>query len=130
MKNGPYELIVAPEDYPGKKYRGRYCYEHVFKWWKKHGVLPPKGYEIHHRDHNHRNNKDNNLELISAKDHRKLHAQISSMKAKIEVICGFCKKKFIRRGNDYRSKRKNNKTGLQFCTRVCQHESMKKVIDL
>lgn len=34
VKNGPYELVIAPEEYPGKKYRGRYAYEHRVNYWR------------------------------------------------------------------------------------------------
>ena len=30
MKSGNYILIKAPDNYPGKKYRGKYCYEHHY----------------------------------------------------------------------------------------------------
>ena len=40
MINGDYILVVAPPDYPGVKYRGRYCYEHRLVWWKEHNFLP------------------------------------------------------------------------------------------
>lgn len=38
----------------------------------------PKGYAIHHRDCNHANNSASNLALLSASDHRWLHAQFGS----------------------------------------------------
>lgn len=28
MKNGDYILVIAPDWYRGKRYRGKYCYEH------------------------------------------------------------------------------------------------------
>ena len=43
MKNGPYEMVIAPEEYPGRRYRNRYVYEHQLVWWKNTGKLVPKG---------------------------------------------------------------------------------------
>lgn len=50
MKNGKYVLIVAPTEYPGTRYRGKYCYEHTYVFWKHTGVLPKKGEIVHHKD--------------------------------------------------------------------------------
>ena len=48
MINGNYEFITAPENYPGKKYRDKYCYEHVFVWWQNTGTIAGKGNVIQH----------------------------------------------------------------------------------
>jgi len=74
MKNGPYELVVAPEDFPGKKYRGRYCYEHTLVYWKEHGVLPASDETIHHKNGDRRDNDPANLELSSRAEHSRSHA--------------------------------------------------------
>lgn len=53
----------------GKRYRlHRYLYE------KYKGNIP-KGYEVHHKDHNKDNNNLNNLVLLSAKEHKLLHGR-------------------------------------------------------
>lgn len=41
--------------------------------WEKHNGEIPKGYHIHHKDHNKFNNDISNLELISASEHEKSH---------------------------------------------------------
>ena len=33
MINGDYILVVAPDDYPGVRYREKYCYEHYLVYW-------------------------------------------------------------------------------------------------
>jgi RNase P subunit RPR2 len=119
MKNGPYELVLAPQDYPGKKYRDRYCYEHYLVWWKTTGQVPQKGYEIHHKNGNHRDNKITNLQLLTAKEHRMVHGEILRKKAEIKAVCGFCKKTLYIRGNEYRSRMKNNKYNKVFCNQYC-----------
>lgn len=37
---------MAPAEYPGLKYRGRYAYEHRVVFWQEHGYLP----EVVHHD--------------------------------------------------------------------------------
>lgn len=72
MKNGPYELVIAPNNYDLKKYRGRYCYEHHLVWFENKSTIP-KGYVIHHKNGNHRDNNIENLELLTIKDHKQWH---------------------------------------------------------
>lgn len=122
MKNGPYTMLVAPENYPGKKYRGRYAYEHHIKWWKKHGTVPRPGYEIHHKNGNHRDNRLSNLILVTLHEHRKLHGQLAkkkAMKNRPKVNCAFCGVEFTKNGNELRQRLKKN-NGRIFCGRSCQ----------
>lgn len=51
---------------------GRRVRLHRYVWEKYNGKIP-KGYDIHHIDHNKDNNEINNLELISSRTHKKLH---------------------------------------------------------
>ena len=85
MKNGPYTLVVAPENYPGKKYRGRYCYEHRLVFWKKNGHLPET---VHHENTNKRDNNPKNLEGMSRPAHTKLHAKPMKMFKGVCEQCG------------------------------------------
>lgn len=43
--------------------------------WEKHFGKIPKGYTIHHKDHNKSNNDIGNLELLTVADHHKRHAE-------------------------------------------------------
>lgn len=44
------------------------------RWlWEKHFGKIPTGYHIHHKDKNPLNNDINNLECLSAEDHKKIH---------------------------------------------------------
>jgi hypothetical protein len=119
MKNGPYTLIVAPKDFPGKKYRGRYAYEHIVMWWNFYGIVPSKQFQIHHKNHNHRDNRICNLELLSAKEHAKHHGRLRTKAALVEATCAFCEKAFKHKGADIRSRLKKNK-GRVYCGRSCQ----------
>ena len=94
MKNGDYVLVLAPKDYVGKKYRGRYCYEHHLIYWLNYGVVPKDDEIIHHKDGNKHNNLIDNLELKKRAEHTKNHRKTG--KTMIEVRCSFCGKLFVR----------------------------------
>lgn len=66
-------MIVPPFDYPGKRYRGRYAYEHTVEFWKREGRLPKNGYVIHHKNENKHDNSWDNLEEIDSSNHARLH---------------------------------------------------------
>lgn len=120
MKNGPYIMLVAPKNYPGKKYRGRYAYEHHIKWWKKHGSVPKKGYSIHHKNGDHRDNRLCNLQLVTNQEHSRLHGLQRTLVARITMQCLFCKQFNIVGGRGhlmYRYKINGNRI---FCSRSCQ----------
>lgn len=59
--------------------------------WRKHNGEIPKGYHIHHIDHNKRNNHIYNLQMISAKDHAIHHMndlsedRLESMRINLQV---------------------------------------------
>lgn len=46
---------------------------HCYVWRKYNGVIP-KGYQVHHKDHDKSNNDINNLELLTEAEHRKRHS--------------------------------------------------------
>lgn len=118
MKNGPYILLLAPKDYPGKKYRNKYVYEHHLVWWKFTKQLIPKGFEIHHKNGDHKDNRINNLQLLTSSQHKKEHGKIRKEKALLNFICVSCKKEHKLKGSVVRTKQKKNRFGL-FCSRAC-----------
>lgn len=86
MRNGPYILVGAPEDYPGPKYRGRYCYEHHLVWWENGGQLPRVGELIHHVNHDKTDNQYENLELMTVSAHTRQHNFERYEKSKRSVL--------------------------------------------
>ena len=52
---------------------------HRYVWEFYNGEIPA-GCEIHHKDHNPANNDIDNLELMTAQNHRKYHAKIRGIK--------------------------------------------------
>ncbi len=73
MRNGKYELVIPPVDYPGKRYRGRYAYEHHVVFWKTNGRLRSDGCVVHHRNDQKRENTPENLEEKTWADHSRDH---------------------------------------------------------
>jgi len=80
MRNGPYLLVHATGDYPGKKYRNRYVYQHHFVWWAQTGQVVPHGFVVHHKNENMHDNRYENLELIESERHKKLHGHFPHWK--------------------------------------------------
>lgn len=123
MKNGKYILVKAPDEYPGKKYRGMYIYEHRLVWWLKTGNLVPSGHVIHHRDHNKHNNDINNLELISDKEHKIEHAKDNPV-VLCSTICNNCNIRFILPVRSFKSRIKYSNN--LYCCRSCQVSAQQK----
>lgn len=48
---------------------------HVYVWTKHHGE-PPKGYSIHHIDHDKDNNDISNLQLVTKGKHNEMHMEV------------------------------------------------------
>lgn len=99
MKNGDYELVIAPDDYPGPLYRGRYCLAHVLSYWKAYGIIPKSNEVIHHIDGNKYNNNSLNLQLMTREAHSELHNKTRLIKL-VEFICPGCQNHFIKSRRD------------------------------
>ena len=107
MKNGKYILVKAPDTYLGKKYRGKYCYEHHLVWWKNTKELIKKGYLIHHKNKNTHDNNFENLEKLKVEAHKKLHGDERKIIKK--GICPKCNQEFIQKKRPIQ----------KFCSRRC-----------
>ena len=53
---------------------------HIYVWEKYNGSVP-KGYHIHHKDFNSKNNDIDNLQLMTQHDHLALHGSLEKNKA-------------------------------------------------
>jgi hypothetical protein len=115
MINGDYILVIAPQDYPGKKYRERYCYEHHLVYWENTGNTIPNGYSIHHIDENKHNNIFSNLQLVSNSQHGKIHAKIVKP---LNLNCSNCKKEFYIKRHLYKHRIKKGQKEF-FCSKKC-----------
>ena len=50
-----------------------YVKEHHLVWWENTGQRVPKGFILHHKDHDKTNNDISNLQLMSRSEHLKEH---------------------------------------------------------
>lgn len=116
MKNGPYELVIAPGDYPGRRYRGRYCYEHHLVWWRYTGETIEPGNLIHHINGDRRDNRFENLEKRSWADHTREHT-LARGKTMVRFRCPTCGDILIREKRLSALSRSGNK--LSFCSQQC-----------
>lgn len=124
MKNGPYILVNAPIDYPGKKYRERYVYEHVLNWWKETNIIPPEGYQIHHKNGCKTDNRFCNLEMVFKSTHVKLHPK---KKEEFILICKWCQKPFKRDSRNYKTKVKLGQKNF-YCCRSHQVKDQRSIL--
>lgn len=98
MKNGPYELVIAPPEYPGFKYRGRYVYEHHLVWWQNTGeVFNIDGdFVVHHKNENKRDNAYSNLEKKERGPHTREHILETRAAPLITIRCAWCGSKVVK----------------------------------
>lgn len=122
MKNGDYILVKAPDDYPGKKYRGRYCFEHHLVYWEHTGELPGDGKVIHHINHDKHDNRFENLAVEDWKTHSVRHNRERGRKCGL-FKCPVCGKEFTRELRKT-SFVKNN--SVDYCSRECSGKGANK----
>jgi len=115
MKNGQYELVKAPDNFPGKKYRGLYCYEHTLVWWLANKTIPLHKECLHHKNHNKRDNRIANLRMRTISTHSSGHAKPKTM---IQLVCAYCNNKFEREARAARSKITSGQKDF-YCNRSC-----------
>lgn len=74
ISQGEYVSIRAPSWWKGYVSPQGYAAEHrvVYAWHHAMDVVPP-GYDIHHRDGDKRNNRIDNLEMLTRAEHMALH---------------------------------------------------------
>lgn len=122
MRNGPYILVVAPAGYPGKRYRGRYAYEHQVVWWQNTGRCVRAGFLVHHKNDDKHDNRFVNLEEKTPSKHSKEHALPITY---VALKCAYCNAEFSRPAQHVRYKIRRGDKNF-YCSRTHQYESMKK----
>lgn len=115
-----YPMVEAPSGYPGAKYAGLYTYEHRAIWWLHYGYLPSKDFHIHHINGDIKDNRIENLEAVSRKEHSKhKHNGGKQPKQFIELSCNYCNAKFIQRESSINYRKSLGQT-VFYCTKSCQ----------
>jgi hypothetical protein len=118
-------MVVAPEGWPGKKYRDRYCYEHHLVWWRSTGELIGDDEILHHKNGNKRDNRLENLKKVLRAAHTAKHNRIRG-RAAVVLRCFWCGKKFEKRACEYEWARKRQ--SMFFCCR--SHQVLQQQKDL
>ena len=68
LGKGGYYLVKKPPGFPGNRL---YPLEHRVVWWLHYGSLPPDGWNIHHINGDPKDNRIENLEALTAREHSK-----------------------------------------------------------
>ncbi len=95
-----YMLIYRPS-HPCAMYHG-YVYEHRLVVEEKIGRFLKIDEEVHHKDDDRLNNHPDNLEIVSEKDHQRLHKGWKKIDGQWFKTCGSCKRGLRVEGNFYR----------------------------
>lgn len=71
--------------------QGKMRLDHHIVWEAAYGPIP-EGYQIHHIDHNKKNNDLDNLALLTVSDHQKTHSpHFGLLNGAWVRICRFCR---------------------------------------
>ena len=121
---GDYKYALVPE-HPNSTKNG-YVLLHRIVVENHLGRLLSPNEIVHHKNHNKFDNRIENLEVLTQKEHGKLHS-MTKVRKMYKLKCPCCSKIFYRRGNyvDFRLKRGH----ILYCSRVCSG-SMSREIQL
>lgn len=75
-----------PSPYKKRKINGKTLLAHRVVWEEHHGPIP-EGYHVHHKNGDKRDNRIENLEVLSPQDHSE-HHNLKHPKTKTCVACG------------------------------------------
>ena len=113
-------IVKAPLEYPGKKFSGKYAYEHRVMWWLHYKSLPPDGYHIHHINGDYTDNRIENLEALTPKEHAKDRHNGGKEPAPYKVlVCYYCNKEFEKLISSERYWKSIGQKKF-YCTKSCQ----------
>lgn len=74
-KRKGYWLVYAPDHH--RAHKNKHVYEHIIVYEKYHKCCVLSWGEIHHKNKKPWDNKPENLQLVSGREHRKLHRIVS-----------------------------------------------------
>lgn len=114
VSKGQYNYAIVPE-HPNATKNG-YVLEHRVVVENALGIVLPRSTLIHHKDENKKNNHIDNLEPLSAKEHRYRHTNGITL---ISCVCKNC-------GKEFKRSTSNVHGGGTFCSRSCNGKFQRK----
>lgn len=121
-KGGGYKYCRTNPPHPKRNSKNLYPLHRVLVE-NKIGRLLTKDEEIHHIDGNKDNNEINNLEILTKREHARIHYQ-TKIPSKIILICPFCKIEFSLKPHAFRLRSKRTKSRI-FCSKLCWYNRSK-----
>lgn len=74
-KSSVYELFLNQNRYKTYQSFRRYLRKKALRVLQEAGIEVPDGYQVHHKDHNESNSNIENLVVLDAESHRRLHEE-------------------------------------------------------
>lgn len=123
MPKGVYPRKL-PKRYKTKSVNGEMIREHRLVMEKKLGRKLESWEHVHHINHNKLDNRLENLEVLSASEHSKIHHPEAPKPIKVCEYCG-CKFTPVRKSGRYRGIGISQIVKIRFCSRLCWKISLK-----
>ena len=119
LRDGRY-IVKVPPGYPGTRYVGLYTYEHRAVYWLHHGELPPKGWVIHHINHDPLDNRIENLEALPSSIHSIYMHNGGKEPAKYtKLYCHHCGVMFAKQEQSVNFRKRQGQVEF-YCSLSCQ----------
>lgn len=123
-----YDDVWGPYDYSDgtgrklvirrrNKHSNKQCVAYAKHLWEQNYGPVPVGFEVHHKNHKVSDDRLENLDIITALEHRKIHGELREPEFYYGK-CPICKNDFVKLMRNVRGNHKKGKAG-PFCGRRC-----------
>jgi len=120
ISSGQYDRALV-KNHPNANKFGYVLYHRVIiENYIKRLLLPHE--IVHHKNENKKDNRIENLEILTKIEHINLHRKEKEF---IELVCAYCGFSFVKEKRNWKSQTKNGQINF-YCCRKCQFNSLKK----